>query len=251
MNPFNLKCPADWKKEQVKRFEELEKDPDAVLALWNSDKNGKPCNGGSRRCTAARPGLIQRAKKPFLMCGPNALHATMTPEEWDGERVWIVALLGEKNINFYQKMGATKREILGEITLNNLNIFSGIIKIFNKNIKEKQFLDLSGLDNVRSSIEKIYFEDCYFDLEKMNSNLIIDSTYFNYCSIENIKNIDFHDCYFKSVNFYGLNDNKLKNINFYNCVMTSCYFDKSYEKLLKSKKFKKQKNTLINLITHP
>jgi hypothetical protein len=53
---------------------------------------------------------------PLALYGPHALHATLTPHKWKGERLWIVALIGEV-IRDETKMGALKREIIGEVQL--------------------------------------------------------------------------------------------------------------------------------------
>lgn len=42
----------------------------------------------------------------------------MRPEEWKGERLWVVALYGEV-IRDGDKMGALKREIIGEIPISD------------------------------------------------------------------------------------------------------------------------------------
>ena len=82
-----------------------------TLALWKSGADGRPCNGGSGE--PARPGLVQTITGPLELC-KNALHATLKPEKWKGERVWLVALDGEI-VGDAKKLGATRREILAEI----------------------------------------------------------------------------------------------------------------------------------------
>jgi hypothetical protein len=85
----------------------------SVIAFWKSDKRGLPSNGGSAS-EAAKPGLVQTESGPLVICRPGALHATLQPEKWRGERLWIVALYGEV---LWQddKCAALKREILGEV----------------------------------------------------------------------------------------------------------------------------------------
>ena len=88
---------------------------DSFIALWLSDKDGKPANGGI--CTeAARVGLIQETKGPLSLCNPGTLHATLHPAKWKGDRVWIVAMHGELAFGD-NKIGALKREILAEVKL--------------------------------------------------------------------------------------------------------------------------------------
>jgi len=98
------------------RVEELTPDPDVTFGFWKSDKNGLPSNGGEWR-EPARSGLVQEVKGPLEICTRRALHATVQPEKWEGERVWLVALFGETQRK-EDKMGALKREILGEVVLD-------------------------------------------------------------------------------------------------------------------------------------
>jgi hypothetical protein len=85
----------------------------AFLAFWKSDRNGKPANGGYTEDAAAL-GLIQTVPGPLSLCKRGTLHATLNPEKWDGERLWIVAMHGE--IAFGEdKIGALKREIIAEV----------------------------------------------------------------------------------------------------------------------------------------
>ena len=74
-----------------------------------------PANGGAAS-EAARPGLVQEIRGPLALCGPKALHATMRPDKWKGERLWVVALHGEV-LHDGDKCGALKREIIGEVKL--------------------------------------------------------------------------------------------------------------------------------------
>jgi hypothetical protein len=89
---------------------------DTTLALWKSDSAGYPANhsSGKRKVEPASPGLMQEVAGPLKLCSGNALHATMHPEKWQGERLWIVALHGEVQYAEH-KMGALKREIICEV----------------------------------------------------------------------------------------------------------------------------------------
>lgn len=95
--------------------DDLSRSEAVTLALWNSDSQGGPTNGGTGRFVAT-PGLIQEVTGPLLLCSRNALHATLDPSAWKGERVWIVALHGSVEGD-HNKLGALKREILREIPL--------------------------------------------------------------------------------------------------------------------------------------
>ena len=88
-----------------------------VLALWKSDADGSPANGGSS--TVAYPGLIERTAGPLVLCNDGVLHASLKPGKWKGERLWIVALGGEV-IGNAEKLGALEREIICEVTFGSV-----------------------------------------------------------------------------------------------------------------------------------
>ena len=94
------------------RLAEIE-DTATALALWKSDENGMATNGG-RSKEAARPGLIEEIEGPLGICTARGLHATMNPEKYSGQRVWVVALFGEVQWQG-DKCAALKREIIGEL----------------------------------------------------------------------------------------------------------------------------------------
>jgi hypothetical protein len=85
----------------------------ATIAFWKSDKDGKPCNGGSK--TVAQIGLVEELSGPLpVRCGRGAFHATLDPLKWHGERLWVVALYGETG-NGDDKIWGLKREFLAEL----------------------------------------------------------------------------------------------------------------------------------------
>jgi hypothetical protein len=57
---------------------------------------------------------VHTAKGPLQLCSPRALHATLIPPQWVGDRLWIVALKGEIEGDD-EKYGALEREIIGEV----------------------------------------------------------------------------------------------------------------------------------------
>ena len=61
-----------------------------VLAYWRSTANDEPANGGSG--TKAKVGLIEEIQGPLKICTKQALHGTLNPPKWKGEKIWIVAL---------------------------------------------------------------------------------------------------------------------------------------------------------------
>jgi hypothetical protein len=103
---------ASWPEAIRERFNSLCASA-SFLAFWKSDRNGMPSNGGSG-VEAARPGLLQKVSGPLRLCGPRALHATLHPDKWRGDRLWIVALHGDVDVQD-DKVGALEREIIGEV----------------------------------------------------------------------------------------------------------------------------------------
>jgi hypothetical protein len=93
---------AEW--EHIKGF----------IAFWRSDKDGLPSNGG-HDTDNARPGMVRTIAGPLEICTGRALHGTLRPDKWKGERLWIVALRGEIQIQD-DKVGALEREIICEVT---------------------------------------------------------------------------------------------------------------------------------------
>lgn len=109
---------AAWPDAQKQRLDAAWRDA-TYLALWKSDAEGCPANGG--KSFVASPGLRQHVHGPLELCGPGALHATMRPDKWRGTRLWVVALYGEIACE-ENKIGALQREILGEIPLEEENL---------------------------------------------------------------------------------------------------------------------------------
>jgi hypothetical protein len=100
-----------WPPQQQERLATLQAEG-ATLAFWRSDNKGQSSNGG-RSIESAAPGVVHKISGPLKLCGPGALHATLIPSKWKGERWWIVALTGQV-IWEDDKCGALEREILGE-----------------------------------------------------------------------------------------------------------------------------------------
>ena len=102
---------AKWSDAQRRRMQELA-DAGAKIAFWRSDASGSAANGG---CNApVSIGTVERVPGPLRSdCGQGQLHATLLPHKWQGERWWIVALIGEVREQD-DKMWALHREVLGE-----------------------------------------------------------------------------------------------------------------------------------------
>jgi hypothetical protein len=63
-----------------------------------------------------KPGTVEKVEGPLELCSTKALHATLIPPKWKGERLWVVALHGEI-AGDEEKYGALEREIIGECFL--------------------------------------------------------------------------------------------------------------------------------------
>jgi hypothetical protein len=101
---------AKWLDTQRTRLAELQK-AGATIAFWRSDAAGRACNGGTN--APVKPGTVEKIQGPLRICTRHALHATQVPPKWQGERVWIVALIGEIAQDG-DKFGALEREVIGE-----------------------------------------------------------------------------------------------------------------------------------------
>lgn len=101
-----------WTPEQRAHLKAAN-DAGAVIAFWKSDAAGRACNGGSN--APVKPGVVETTKGPLVACRAGTLHATTTPPAWEGERLWVVAMWGE-TVRDGNKIGALKREIIGECT---------------------------------------------------------------------------------------------------------------------------------------
>ena len=134
-----------WKPSQRKRLNKLLLDTSTTIAYWCSDSNGKPTNGG-KELPSVYPGLIQEIEGKLVFC-KNALHATFTPHLWKGSRVWIVALSGEV-IKEEDKLGARRREILGEVLPEEAFSESVGVRLGRKDLAgvNLSFANLSGAD---------------------------------------------------------------------------------------------------------
>jgi len=90
----------------------IHREAGAVVALWRSNVDGTPANGGTN--TKAVPGLVEETPGPLELCKSGTLHATFRPEKWQGGRLWVVALYGDVAIT-EDKLGALKRVIIAEV----------------------------------------------------------------------------------------------------------------------------------------
>ena len=83
-----------------------------VLAFWRSDKDGKPSNGGTGEPRTV--GMLEEIEGPLKICTKNALHGTLDPSKWKGERWWLVRLF-EPVQRQGDKIGSLKREIIADL----------------------------------------------------------------------------------------------------------------------------------------
>ena len=112
------KNQSHWTAKQRNHLRRMQK-ASAVFAYYLTDSHGRPSNHKFNNILDARkwtvkPGIIQRVDGPLVACSENALHATLEPHKWVGNRVWVVAFLGEvKYLN--NKIAGLHREIIGEV----------------------------------------------------------------------------------------------------------------------------------------
>ena len=99
-----------WTAKQRKRLSELS---GAFIAFWKSDNDGYPANGG-KLPDPVTEGTVHKTRGPLNLCSKGTLHATLNPGKWKGERLWVVAMIGEIEVDS-DKVGALQREILGEV----------------------------------------------------------------------------------------------------------------------------------------
>jgi hypothetical protein len=107
---------TSWTDAQREHLQRLI-DSGATIAYWCSDAHGRPANHAMERPWewTARPGLVQTVDGPLKTCCPRALHATFEPHRWRGTRVWVVGLVGKVMADQDGKLGALRREIVGEV----------------------------------------------------------------------------------------------------------------------------------------
>ena len=60
-------------------------------------------------------GMVEEETGPLNPCKAGALHATMNPTKWKGERLWVVALYPPVETVDDDKFASKKREILAEV----------------------------------------------------------------------------------------------------------------------------------------
>ena len=85
------------------------------LAFWRAQADGRPANGGSG--PVRKVGMVEEITGPLQICTKNALHGTLDPQKWKGDRLFVVALyppIKEQD----DKLASLKREILAEIVPN-------------------------------------------------------------------------------------------------------------------------------------
>ena len=82
------------------------------MAFWRSHKDGTPANGG--KGPPRKLGQVEEIQGPLEICTKNALHGTLEPKNWKGERWWVVGL-HEPVQRDGDKIGSLKREIIADL----------------------------------------------------------------------------------------------------------------------------------------
>ena len=93
------------------RFAPAAEKAGAILAYWRSHADGTPANGGGG--TKARVGLVEEISGPLAICTKNALHGTLDPPKWRGDRLWIIALYPPWQFQG-DKVASLKREFIAD-----------------------------------------------------------------------------------------------------------------------------------------
>jgi hypothetical protein len=114
MDTAALNLQTGWTAKQRNHLRRLIRQG-AEIAYVVTDRHGRPSNGGpSTREWQVRPGLVQHVVGPLTICTPKALHGTLEPHRWRGERVWVAGFVGPIDREG-DKIGSLHREIVGEV----------------------------------------------------------------------------------------------------------------------------------------
>lgn len=95
-------------KETYLKFKKI----GAKIAIWKTNKDATPSNGGSGGVRKA--GDVEEVEGPLEICTERALHATLEPQIWKGERMFAVALYPPV-VGNGEKYASLKREIIMEL----------------------------------------------------------------------------------------------------------------------------------------
>ena len=86
-----------------------------LLAVWKSTKDGKPANHTADKKPRSA-GTIEEVHGPLELQTGRALHGSLKPSKWNGERYWIAAYFPPVHATEDEdKIGSLKREIICEI----------------------------------------------------------------------------------------------------------------------------------------
>ena len=95
MTTAEMNKQTGWTPRQRNHLRRLMK-AGAVIAFCNTDRHGRPANGGPRtREWEVRAGLVQQIRGPLKIYTAAGLHGTYEPHKWAGSRVWVAGWLGE------------------------------------------------------------------------------------------------------------------------------------------------------------
>lgn len=154
--------PRSWTHSQLRRLGKLRRaerrEPASTwLGYWCSDQHGRPANHQALTTAQAAAwtavaGATQTVDGPLKPCTAHALHATREPHRWTGCRVWIVALLGERDDGADHKSASLRREIIGEVALEDANDPSVGVRVGRMDLRSANLRDARLRDaNLRSA----------------------------------------------------------------------------------------------------
>ena len=82
------------------------------MAFWRSHEDGSPSNGGGGG--PRKLAQVEEIAGPLEICTKNALHGTLEPNNWKGNRWWVVALYPPVQKDG-DKIASLKREIIADL----------------------------------------------------------------------------------------------------------------------------------------
>ena len=165
------KNQTSWTAKQRNHLRRMQK-AGAVFAYYLTDSYGRPSNCNidnllDRKKWTVKPGIVQKVNGPLEECSKNALHATLEPHKWIGNRVWVVAFLGEvKRLD--NKIAGLHREIIGEVMPEEALSPSVGVKLGRKDLNSADLRDAHLIYANLNCADLSYANLNYADLRSAN-----------------------------------------------------------------------------------
>ncbi len=192
----------------------------ATIAYYNTDAHGRPANlppDVSGVGWEVKVGLVQKLPPgPLKLCSERALHATLKPHMWKGNRVWLVGLLGEVREDGGNKFGSLHRENIGEILPEHCFDPSVLCRLGQKELPGADLsgaylsganlseANLSGADLSRANLSEanLYGANLY-GANLYGANLSGADLYEAYLYGANLSGADLYEAYLYGANLSG------------------------------------------------